>query len=1626
MDSTTLCTDTAIVKRKTGFFGSTKEKNRRLELHMISGGQQVYLKSLKLRAKGDESFILPVTADSILKTGLPNESPLSLSLPTSARDEDAAIFIFEEEETFHAWRMTLETCIACLKANGFITDDLYLHHLDLAEKAAAEAAKAKAEDERLARLKSLKYSPPKPEKPPRVLSKPKSGKKEVGASSPVPTSADIQADPTSFPTPLPSRPALVDAAATPQRPQGAVGQNTMDAPSTKPKASSARPWLVTQQQEKLGLAPTPQRRINPEAQVTLIAPEGSVEPAAAESELDDDRATADEPPPPPPPAPASGSTSDPGPGPASPSSAPALSVNKAAPDAASPPERKADRVLQSYSIANAVPVGFRSLELNYSASASAPLRAALPSAHSDFIYAREVQALTQLNSQLNEALDRTEEQRVQEQDRVMQQLAEMQSNLDASKVVVDLLSQEKASLQTDLDATNEALHAMALMKDEHESNAARQTKEVERLQEYVRDIEGRAERGDDSVIIVSLREAAKTARERCAALETDLTSKAAELAAASVAASKATDELRSVRAELQVKAEGCAKLQETTDALLAQLSLQREEIARLNTARDEEQARGQRDLERLRAQLEAERSERLAEAEDVKSSERKNKKTISMYEVLTADQQAKIKALSEALDSFVETKKELATYVSNSDALTRAAQTSSEVCQKLERELSSAAQQISTLEADKATTAAETRAALSKAAEEIEDLKTAKRHAQSERVQAAADKGVMQLRLDALVEKCAILEKEVAAEQDARAKDAREHLREMQEAQDKHDSLTRVQREALNKVQLSEQGLMGTCEKLRRSLGEAEDSLEEKARQLASAVAKISALDSGVQARASNEAELERQLKSAERRFEAKAAVHEEKERSLEGASQALGLRLEQLAQELEAVGRKRDELNQALRAAQSDARAREHDANEAKRDVADLKQRLEAANDACLSATKSLDSRNNDIEVLRRQYEALLDAKAGLDNTLKDRNTEVSNLTVAVAAAKSKEATIESLLAQMKTLDTVLAAKTAEAAEKDREVAALQETLHTLEVAAAAAPAEIASLKTQITSQRERLQAGADQLGVLRSSLQIIERERDELSSECAELRGVTAELRGANALLQLQIDSNRRELASLKANIDRHEAAQPAIEAERVGLLDSLRQSEERCSSLRDLFAKVSERLENSERRVRVLDQDVADRQRSVETLERERTQLAAQLEHASERLRSMITMEEANALTDRLTGLWGSEKEALQQRAQGLAVRLETERAANARCREELSVALRGLVASPTTSGVAAVQPPQRQENGSEDGGAATASPPTSPGQNPFSDHQHLASLSLNPNPFDRADVLHALGHQGGASGGELFTDALKVSGAADALRAAAVDLLNHISSQYVSALDASDASRSRVQVQQQQSTPRHHLQGAHEGAQHVPVEHVLVQVRTLFDNYRRREREAASVLLQASRDEADARRFADEQSAEMRQELRQCEVRLDALRSQKDASDRRATSEISKLQSELSAALAETARKHEEYAQTLAAMSRAQEERGKRADAAAKVELEQALSEEQTRHAGALSEYSSVVSSLKLQLASARDEAAATKDANSALGREVELLRATERAAAARIAGFDVSYFVGARLLSSFTC
>ena len=39
----------------------------------------------------------------------------------------------------------------------------------------------------------------------------------------------------------------------------------------------------------------------------------------------------------------------------------------------------------------------------------------------------------------------------------------------------------------------------------------------------------------------------------------------------------------------------------------------------------------------------------------------------------------------------------------------------------------------------------------------------------------------------------------------------------------------------------------------------------------------------------------------------------------------------------------------------------------------------------------------------------------------------------------------------------------------------------------------------------------------------------------------------------------------------------------------------------------------------------------------------------------------------------------------------------------------------------------------------------------------------------------------------------------------------------------------------------------------------------------------------------------------------------------------------------------------------------------------------------------------------------------------KDANSALGRELELLRATERAAAARIAGFDVSYFGSASFL-----
>ena len=239
-------------------------------------------------------------------------------------------------------------------------------------------------------------------------------------------------------------------------------------------------------------------------------------------------------------------------------------------------------------------------------------------------------------------------------------------------------------------------------------------------------------------------------------------------------------------------------------------------------------------------------------------------------------------------------------------------------------------------------------------------------------------------------------------------------------------------------------------------------------------------------------------------------------------------------------------------------------------------------------------------------------------------------------------------------------------------------------------------------------------------------------------------------------------------------------------------------------------------------------------------------------------------------------------MTQRLQALSGRMETERAANTRGREELYVALRALV-TPGGHGTAA---------------AAVPSPAAS--SNPFEGQHHAAEGSDELG----ADINAAVGatvasSAAGVSFGDLYADILRVGGAGDTLRSSALELINHMTVQYsATALDPSERERLRSHLDAVvAAVPSGPSSALAAPSSFKSVEQLLAEVRGLFDHYRRREREAASVLLQTARDEAEARRFAEEQAAESRRELKQTQAWLEALRAQKDVAERNAAAEVS---------------------------------------------------------------------------------------------------------------------------------
>ena len=1531
-DHTVLCSDQASVKRKTGRFMSTvKEKPRQLELILVAGSRTVALKVFRLGKKdggGDESFILNVGADSVLRCGLPNESALSLSVTPSGLSggskDEVPVLTFASEETFNLWKATLETCIACLKANRTISDELYLQTLDLTEGSVAASPIAKLSS--LAYIKQSPASnggaspqkPPKPEKPPRVRKSPT--KPEATADL---LSTDIQSQPSAAPAALPVRPAVSVAGSGAMTP----ARHTSDAFSTKPLASAGRPWLAGAGSGST-LRPTLQDVSITANAANAIATAASVGTPqrhglsqGESSEVDQNRISSF--------ASAAVDSTTPWGGESNrnPVQQPSpFSVQKA--DPPTPPTRWADRVLDSYASSSAAQSLSRNLDSSgaLGVGGTAQRRAQVQPmqghqisstalGHSEFIYDREVQALTQMNEQLSTSLDQVEEQRVADQDGYLRQITELQERLEASNAMIEILAAEKTEVRTELDRTNDALHSMALWKDQHEADAAEHLVKVAELEAQLREIETRAEAGEESLVLVSLREALKNSKDRASELDKNLGAKTAELAASRTALDRAQGDVRTSKEQLVEKVEAATKLRETSEALLLQLSALKEELVSVKAAREEESARALRDLERARVAVETERAEKLNELEECRVAERKSKKTITMYEVLTTDQQAKINALTEALESFAETKRELSVYTSNAESLAKSTQLAQDVCARLEKELSSAYQQVASLEAERSTAVTETRSCEAKLVEGAEMLALLKRQNAATVAQLVSDKEVLQLRVDTVQTKCANLESELIHLQSARVDEAKVNLKQQQALQDAAEAAARTHREEMSASQLALQSLQTTEDKLRRELERNEEMLQDKVLRLADAATKLGQLEGDAQSLRSAETEQRRALQAAERKLAKAKELAEEREQAHSAAVSALEKRLDLTTSEFEASNRKRDEAAAALRLAENEKKTLERELLEAQRDVQELTRRLSDLTENFQTTSQDLNARSTELDVLRRQHDSLQAAKSSLDAALKERGGEITELTVALSAAKAREDTIASLLDQIKALDSSLAVSKTECQERDKAISDLQQSVHELQMSAASTPLEIASLKQQIASQRERLQQGADQLGVLKTSFCLIQRERDELSGLCSESKAAISELKGANSMLQLQIDTLRREVAAQKGASERSEAALSALENERNGLLDALRASEGKCADLRDAQAKLQERYEAGERRLRLLEADLADRQRGIESLDREKESLAQALQVAQGRMRGMITEQEATGRVERLNNLWSAEREAMTQRLQALATRQETDRAAGARGREELFVSLRGLV----TSGGALSCGPGSGTASSTIAATLVASTSTS---NPFS---HLeaevevhdldaesggetstgGSIESGTAAGSLSLAAPAAAAAAGVSHSELYADILRVGGACDTLRTAILELINHMTIQYTAtALDPAERDRLRSHLDAITSAGAAGKAGATSsgsgsgsGLGFRSVEQLVAEVRSIFDHYRRREREAAAVLLQTSRDESEARRFAEDQAGECRRELKQTQAWLDALRSQKDAADRAATAEVS---------------------------------------------------------------------------------------------------------------------------------
>ena len=317
--------------------------------------------------------------------------------------------------------------------------------------------------------------------------------------------------------------------------------------------------------------------------------------------------------------------------------------------------------------------------------------------HSEFLLSREIRALMTMNEQLNDALEMQEELRNQEQEDFMNQLSVMRCGLDEADGVRGALESlnytlkdEKCALEQTLSSANEALESITLASDEYAENSRQLAQRVEQLSAYITDSEERVARGDESRVILKLKEGLNVSAEIISQLKTQLLEANEETSSLRIETTNLSKETISKSEEITNLSVSKDTLQQTCMRLLEQIASAKREHALIQTQSETERAREKEESNLIRGALEAEKRLLSGCNEELHQVVRNNTKSTTLLEELSKQQQERIEEINAQLSESNKLVAQLRHNSAHAEGLAKSLATATDRCQLLEAEVVSA------------------------------------------------------------------------------------------------------------------------------------------------------------------------------------------------------------------------------------------------------------------------------------------------------------------------------------------------------------------------------------------------------------------------------------------------------------------------------------------------------------------------------------------------------------------------------------------------------------------------------------------------------------------------------------------------------------------------------------------------------------------------------------------------------------------------------------------------------------------------------------------------------------------------------------------------------------------------